>query len=210
MSDRLMIVAGLAVFLALATFPIWYTMAVAEDASPPDLELPAGALRFTAAWPGSGGNPGHGVKIEALKKAFQKEGISLSGEARLTKGEQDKWRIVDKDNTRYLVAKDAETMKVYAGCIEDKETMVANHMSMLIDWRESVVRDADKTCVEINDDSYAKSLTKGCMKCHNDRQTFCYRCHEYANILQPPPLLGAKGTERGITCWNCHVEPKGN
>jgi len=210
MSDRLMIVAGLAVFLALATFPIWYTMAIAEDASPPDLEQPAGALQFSADWPGSGGNLGHDVDRAALKAVFEEKGITLSDDVQVTKGEQGKWRIVDKDNTRYLVAKNSDTMKVYAGCIEDKDTMVANHMSMLIDWRQSVVRDADKSCVKINGDDYAKSLTKGCMKCHTDRQTFCYRCHEYANILQPPPLLGAKGTERGITCWNCHVEPKGN
>ena len=41
MNDKGIIIAGLAVFIVLATFPIWYTLAAGGNASPPVLKLPA-------------------------------------------------------------------------------------------------------------------------------------------------------------------------
>jgi len=40
MRDRGAILAGLIVFLALITFPIWYNLATTEPAAPPELKLP--------------------------------------------------------------------------------------------------------------------------------------------------------------------------
>lgn len=140
MNDRGLIIAGLAVFLVLATFPAWYTLGSTGGASPPHPELP-------------------------------------------------------KDGSR---------------CVEDKEYMIANHMQLLIEWREAVVRGGDSSTIEIDGKEYEKSLSKGCMSCHTSRTKFCYECHKYANVqslrrLQEPTR---HRTIEGIRCWGCHVAPE--
>ncbi len=45
MSDKAKVVAGLAVFLGLAGFPIWHALGARGDASRPELELPKDATR---------------------------------------------------------------------------------------------------------------------------------------------------------------------
>ena len=50
MSDKMKIIAGLAVFVVLATFPLWYMRVAGGVDTPPELEPPAGALLFTADW----------------------------------------------------------------------------------------------------------------------------------------------------------------
>ena len=136
MSDKPIIVAGLAVFIVVVTFPVWYTLGFSEDPSPPNLEIPQGK------------------------------------------------------------------------CVKDAEWMRANHMNLLKEWRNDMVREADKSQIEINGEKYEKSLTKGCMICHVNRQTFCYECHKYTNAVQLLPLRGSETTQRGIRCWNCHIEPR--
>ncbi|MHC4966865.1 MAG: sulfate reduction electron transfer complex DsrMKJOP subunit DsrJ [Planctomycetota bacterium] len=74
-------------------------------------------------------------------------------------------------------------------CVEATEHMTANHMDLLNEWRDLVVRPVDKK-------TYVMSLTGTCMGCHTSRENFCTRCHDYANVAP--------------TCWNCHVEPRGN
>jgi hypothetical protein len=100
-------------------------------------------------------------------------------------------------------------------CVEDTAYMRARHMELLNLWRNKVVRDGETTYrSETTGKIYPMSLTKTCMGCHTNRETFCYRCHEYANVsslhlLSPCP--GDPGPQRGIGCWDCHhVEPKGN
>ena len=44
MRDKATIIAGLVVFLVLATFPFWYAIVADEKLSPPDLVLPDPAL----------------------------------------------------------------------------------------------------------------------------------------------------------------------
>lgn len=216
MSDKPIIIAGLVVFCGLAAFPFWYTLGSAAyspgSASPPELEPPAGALEFSAEWPEDD------VDLESLRKELENHQISLSDEAKLSEEEQSdqwsKWRIIDKE-TRYLVLKmkNQETVQIYDGCVEDKDFMAANHMNLLIQWRQAVVRQADKSPIEINGEKYPKSLTKGCMKCHTSRENFCARCHEYMDVqqLEPlPELATAQQPQRGIRCWSCHVAPKGD
>ena len=134
MSDRVWILLGLALFLVLMTFPIWFTQVAGGDTSLP---------------------------------------------------ERSEWLELPKDSTE---------------CIEDTEYMVANHMEILYAWRDEVVREGDKEDYESktlnSEKTYAKSLTRTCLKCHTSRETFCNKCHDYANV-QP-------------RCWNCHVEPKGD
>ncbi len=81
-------------------------------------------------------------------------------------------------------------------CIEDTEFMRANHMDILNDWRNALVRDGETEYTSASGQQYTMSLTGTCMSCHDDRDTFCTRCHDYSNVT---PL-----------CWDCHVEPRGN
>ena len=128
MSDKAKIIVGLAVFLVLALFPVWYAVGSAGGASAPDPELPKGAPE--------------------------------------------------------------------AACVEDTQYMIANHMDLLNQWRDAVVRDGQKEYTSSSGKKYVMSLTGTCLSCHSNRETFCLRCHNYANV-QP-------------NCWDCHLEPKGN
>ena len=81
-------------------------------------------------------------------------------------------------------------------CIEETEFMRANHMDMLNDWRDALVRDGITEYTSTSGQQYTMSLTGTCMDCHDDRDAFCTRCHDYSNV---DPY-----------CWDCHVEPRGN
>jgi len=81
-------------------------------------------------------------------------------------------------------------------CVKDKAYMVANHMDLLNQWRDAVIREGDKSTVEVEGKQYPKSLTMGCMACHTSRENFCTKCHAYADV--------------NPTCWDCHLEPKGD
>jgi hypothetical protein len=126
MRDKVTITAGLAVFLALASFPFWHTLRGDEDNARPELELPADASE----------------------------------------------------------------------CIENTEYMTANHMDLLNQWRNAVVRDGQRDYTSSAGEQHVMSLTRTCMDCHSNRETFCDRCHTYADV-QP-------------TCWDCHVAPEVN
>ena len=83
-------------------------------------------------------------------------------------------------------------------CVESREFMLANHMHLLDQWRDAVVRDGrvEYTSVSYPDRTYTMSLTGTCLNCHASRDNFCTRCHDYANV--------------DPTCWDCHVESRGN
>ena len=81
-------------------------------------------------------------------------------------------------------------------CIEPAEYMTANHMNLLDEWRDLVVREGRKEYTSSSGKKHAMSLTKTCLSCHTNRDTFCTRCHDYADI-EP-------------ACWECHVEKGGN
>jgi len=211
MSDKVKIVAGLAVFIVLATFPLWYMRVAGGVDTPPELEPPAGALLFSADW--AAVVAGEKVDLQRLGNAFGMSQIALSAGATLTPDEnEDKWHLVDGES-RYLVLKTGGMVEVYAGCVRENAYMNPNHMNILNEWRDDVVRKGDRSKVEINGREYEKSLTKCCMKCHTSREKFCVKCHEYADVLPPkvcPKLADAKQAPRGVNCWNCHVDPKGD
>ena len=81
-------------------------------------------------------------------------------------------------------------------CVESAEWMRANHMDLLIDWREEVVRDGARTYTATDGKEYSKSLTDTCLDCHSSKAAFCDQCHDY---------VAAKPN-----CWNCHVDPEGS
>lgn len=79
-------------------------------------------------------------------------------------------------------------------CVESKEWMAAMHMTLLDDWRDSVVREENRVYVASNGKTYNMSLQNTCMQCHANKSEFCDRCHNYASV--------------NPYCWDCHIEPK--
>jgi hypothetical protein len=79
-------------------------------------------------------------------------------------------------------------------CIEPRELMRAKHMKILDTWRDSVVRDGDRTQILVSGRLYEKSLQNGCLKCHSNKEEFCDKCHGYLDVKP--------------ACWECHIAPK--
>jgi len=80
-------------------------------------------------------------------------------------------------------------------CVEDTPFMTANHMDLLNQWRDQVVREGTLQYASSTGETYTMSLTKTCLDCHDNRDEFCTSCHDYANIAP--------------TCWECHTTPGG-
>ena len=78
-------------------------------------------------------------------------------------------------------------------CIEPTRYMRTDHMDLVIDWRESVVRRGTRTYVASNGKKYNMSLTGTCMNCHSNKADFCDQCHNYAGVTPE--------------CWDCHNLP---
>jgi hypothetical protein len=80
-------------------------------------------------------------------------------------------------------------------CVEDTQWMRENHMQLLDDWRDAVVREGKRIYVsKTNHKEYVMSLQEGCMKCHETKTEFCDKCHDTASVSP--------------YCWDCHVAPK--
>jgi hypothetical protein len=79
-------------------------------------------------------------------------------------------------------------------CVEDTEYMTARHMELLNVWRNAVVREGEIDYTSTSGETYRMSLTGTCMNCHDNREAFCTRCHDYADVAPK--------------CWDCHVEPE--
>jgi hypothetical protein len=80
-------------------------------------------------------------------------------------------------------------------CVEDSAWMTSNHMNLLNDWRDGLVRNGITEYTSSSGVRYYPSLTKTCLDCHENRDEFCTRCHDYANVTP--------------TCWECHTTPGG-
>jgi hypothetical protein len=81
-------------------------------------------------------------------------------------------------------------------CVESVEFMRSEHMAMINTWRDEVVRNGQHEYHSTaNHQVYQKSLTKTCLKCHENKAEFCDKCH--ATVAVNP------------YCWDCHVDPKG-
>ncbi len=98
----------------------------------------------------------------------------------------------------YLKAAPAPELKLTAKaeaakkCVRSKEYMKAEHMQLLDEWRESVVRRAERTYVNEDGKTFNMSLTNTCLDCHSNKTEFCDRCHNYASV---DPY-----------CWDCHID----
>lgn len=126
MFDKGKVLIGIAIFLVLILFPIWYGTASGGTGRPPDLD-------------------------------------------------------VGTDET-ICVKKDTAWMR-------------ANHMDLLDEWRDDVVRGEGPAWYVAHDNRrWEKSLTRTCMKCHTNYDGFCKKCHDYASV-EP-------------YCWECHNKPQ--
>lgn len=82
-------------------------------------------------------------------------------------------------------------------CVLDKYDMRANHMSLLDEWRDSVVRNAKRVYKAENGHSFNMSLSTGensCLGCHENKEKFCDSCHVYTSV--------------NPYCWECHTNPR--
>lgn len=79
-------------------------------------------------------------------------------------------------------------------CVESKVFMRTDHMKLLDEWKETVVRHGVRNYKARNGKTYTIDITGTCMECHTDKEKFCDRCHNYAGV-EPK-------------CWNCHVYKK--
>ncbi|MBN2241585.1 MAG: sulfate reduction electron transfer complex DsrMKJOP subunit DsrJ [Acidobacteria bacterium] len=81
-------------------------------------------------------------------------------------------------------------------CVESKEFMRSSHMQLLVDWRESLVRENVRTHKTSDGRTYDISLTNTCLAaCHTRKGDFCDRCHDYSGVENP-------------YCWDCHIDPE--
>jgi len=126
MYDASKIVAGLAVFVVLATSPLWYNALSAASPEAPVLQQP-------------------------------------------TNGSTE--------------------------CVEATEYMRANHMDLLDQWRDTVVREDIRTYTSEAGKDYTMSLSDTCLDCHSNKEQFCDACHTYSAVTP--------------YCWDCHVIPEG-
>ena len=81
-------------------------------------------------------------------------------------------------------------------CVEPREWMAANHMELLIEWRDQALRENKRIYVASDGKKWETSLQNTCMACHSNKAEFCDKCHD-ANSVNP-------------YCWDCHVIPQGN
>lgn len=79
-------------------------------------------------------------------------------------------------------------------CVEPKAFMRAEHMQLLNQWRDSVVRDGNRLYVSSTGKTYNMSLQNTCMHCHSNKKQFCDECHRYVAVKP--------------YCWDCHIQPK--
>jgi len=78
-------------------------------------------------------------------------------------------------------------------CVAPVEYMRTSHMKLLIDWRETVVREGRRDFTAQDGKHHNTSLTPTCLQeCHGTQKDFCDRCHEYAAVSPP--------------CWSCHQD----
>lgn len=79
-------------------------------------------------------------------------------------------------------------------CVEPKAFMKGEHMKLLNEWRDSVVREGDRIYIGDGGKKFDISLQNTCMKCHSNKKKFCDECHNYAAVKP--------------YCWDCHIAPK--
>lgn len=78
-------------------------------------------------------------------------------------------------------------------CVRPTDYMRSQHMELLNEWRDEVVRHDERFTEDAYGRKIEKSLTNTCLDCHANKENFCDRCH---NEMAVSPY-----------CWSCHVTP---
>jgi len=81
-------------------------------------------------------------------------------------------------------------------CVRSGEYMKKEHMKVLDQWRDEVVREGKREKITVGGREFDKSLQNGCLQCHSNREQFCVECHKYAGV---DPY-----------CWDCHFDREGD
>jgi len=84
-------------------------------------------------------------------------------------------------------------------CVEPPEWMRANHMQLLLKWRDADVRNGQTVYINSQGKSFKIGIDT-CLNCHydpalNPSDQFCVSCHNYTSVKP--------------TCWSCHPWPQG-
>jgi hypothetical protein len=79
-------------------------------------------------------------------------------------------------------------------CVEPTTFMRARHMELLNEWRDAVVRRDEHVYVSTSGKRHEISLTKTCLRCHDDADKFCTKCHQYVGVE--------------AFCWDCHQQKR--
>jgi hypothetical protein len=77
-------------------------------------------------------------------------------------------------------------------CVLPTDQMRANHMQLLITWRDQVVRTGNRVWVSPSGKKYEPSLSNTCLGCHSNKAEFCNQCHDYVAVAP--------------NCWGCHLD----
>lgn len=85
-----------------------------------------------------------------------------------------------------------EKAKAEKECVMSKADMKAGHMQLLDEWRDEVVRSANRLYVNTKGKEFNMSLSNTCLDCHSNKAEFCDRCHDYASVRP--------------YCWDCHID----
>jgi hypothetical protein len=78
-------------------------------------------------------------------------------------------------------------------CVLPTAEMRSNHMQLLNQWRDGVLREGDRGYFELEGKQYQKSLQNACLQCHTSKKKFCDTCHTYTSVSP--------------YCWDCHLAP---
>lgn len=87
-----------------------------------------------------------------------------------------------------------EKAKKAESCVEDTDFMRKEHMQILDDWRDKVVREDLRVYTGKDGKTYNASLSNTCMDCHSNKADFCDKCHDYIAVAP--------------YCWDCHTYPE--
>ena len=77
-------------------------------------------------------------------------------------------------------------------CVMPTPYMRANHMQLLIDWREAAVRNGNREFINPEGKKFTVSLSNTCMECHSNKTQFCDQCHNFVAVTP--------------NCWRCHLD----
>ena len=78
-------------------------------------------------------------------------------------------------------------------CVLPAKEMRSNHMQLLNQWRDEVLRTGDRKYFDLEGKTYQKSLQNACIQCHTSKKKFCDTCHVYSSVTP--------------YCWDCHLAP---